>query len=109
MEQHPIPGAITAYRFKLVGDMTLKQFLELAAGVVSAWILFNSPAHILIKWTVGPFLAFFGFSLAFLPIEDRPLDRWIINFVKAIYAPTQFLNHPQVKKMDIFEPLKKQL
>ena len=107
MEQHPIPQAITAYRFKLVGDMTLKQFLELAAGVVSAWVLFNSPTNILIKWTLGPFLAFLGFALAFLPIEDRPLDHWIISFVKAIYAPTQFIYRPRAKKLDIFETVKK--
>ncbi|OGD87705.1 hypothetical protein A2693_03950 [Candidatus Curtissbacteria bacterium RIFCSPHIGHO2_01_FULL_40_12] len=107
MEQHPIPGAITAYKFKLVGDMTLKQFLELAAGVVSAWVLFNSGANFAIKWTLGPVLAFFGFALAFLPIEDRPLDQWIINFVKAIYSPTQFLYRPKVKKLDIFETVKK--
>ncbi|MDZ4228876.1 MAG: carboxypeptidase-like regulatory domain-containing protein, partial [Patescibacteria group bacterium] len=69
-------------------------------------ILYNSAANVLIKWTLGPFLAFFGFALAFMPIEDRPLDQWIINFVKAIYSPTQFLYHPQVKKLDIFEPLK---
>lgn len=107
MEQHAIPGAITTYKFKLVGDMTLKQFLELAAGVVSAWVLFNSGANFLLKWTLGPILAFFGFALAFLPIEDRPLDQWIINFVKAIYAPTQFLYHPKIKKLDIFETVKK--
>jgi len=109
MEQHPIPGAITAYKFKLVGDMTLKQFLELAAGVVSAWVLFNSGANFAIKWTLGPVLAFFGFALAFLPIEDRPLDQWIINFVKAIYSPTQFIYRPEVKKLAIFETVKKTL
>jgi len=107
MEQHPIPGAITTYKFKLVGDMTLKQFLELAAGVVSAWVLFNSGANFVVKWTLGPTLAFLGFALAFLPIEDRPLDQWIINFVKAIYSPTQFLYRPKVKKLDIFETVKK--
>src|SRR3990167_3191663 len=102
MEQHPIPQAITAYRFKLVGDMTLKQFLELAAGVVSAWILFNSPTNILIKWTLGPFLAFFGFALAFLPIEDRPLDHWIINFFRSIYSPTPYFSSQKPKKLHFF-------
>src|SRR3990167_589258 len=106
MEQHPIPGAITAYKFKLVGDMTLKQFLELAAGVVSAWVLFNSGANFAIKWTLGPILAFFGFALAFLPIEDRPLDQWIINFFRSIYAPTQYLWRQKPKKLDFFAPSK---
>jgi len=106
MEQHPIPQNITAYKFRLVGNMTLKQFLELAAGVVTAWLIFNSSTNILIKWTLGPMFGFIGFALAFLPFEDRPLDQWLINFVKAIYSPTQFTYHPQSKNLDIFAPSK---
>ena len=106
MEQHPVPQAITTYKFKLVGDMTLKQFLELAGGIVIAWILFSSQTNFLIKWTLGPFLAFFGFALAFVPVEDRPLDQWIINFIKAVYSPTQFLYQPQPKTLDIFSVAK---
>jgi len=106
MEQHPIPQNITAYKFRLVGSMTLKQFLELAAGVVAAWLIFNSSTNILIKWTLAPLLAFIGFALAFLPFEDRPLDQWFINFIKAIYSPTQFTYQPQSKKLDIFSPPK---
>ncbi|MCG2692008.1 hypothetical protein L6272_04240 [Microgenomates group bacterium] len=45
-----------------------------------------------------------GFALAFVPIEDRPLDQWIINFFKAIYLPTQFIFKSQVKAIDIFSP-----
>lgn len=106
MEQHPVPQAITTYKFKLVGDMTLKQFLELASGIVIAWILFSSKTNFLIKWTLGPFFAFFGFALAFVPVEDRPLDQWIINFIKAVYSPTQFLYRPQPKTLDIFSATK---
>lgn len=106
MEQHPIPQDITAYRFRLVGNMTLKQFLELAAGVVSAWLLFSSPVNFLIKWTLGPTLAFLGFALAFIPIEERPLDQWIVNFIKAIYSPTLFIYTPQSRPMRVFEPIK---
>ncbi|KKR52786.1 MAG: hypothetical protein UT88_C0021G0001, partial [Candidatus Woesebacteria bacterium GW2011_GWD2_40_19] len=32
MEQHPIPQNISSYQFRLVGDMTLKQFFQLAGG-----------------------------------------------------------------------------
>lgn len=106
MQQHPVPQAVTAYKFKLVGDMTLKQFIELAIGLVGAWLIFNSGINILLKWTFGPLLGFFGFALAFIPIEDRPLDQWIINFFKAIYKPTQFIFQAKSKQMDIFSPTK---
>lgn len=86
--------------------MTVKQFLELASGILGAWLIFNSPANFLIKWTVSPLVAFLGFALAFVPIEDRPLDQWIINFFKAIYQPTQLVFRPSVKQMDFMAPVK---
>lgn len=104
MQQHPVPQAITTYKFRLVGDMTLKQFLELAFGLVIAWMIFASKLNFLFKWTLGPFFGLLGFALAFVPIEDRPLDQWILNFFKAIYLPTQFIFKSQVKAMDIFSP-----
>ena len=104
MQQHPVPQAITTYKFRLVGDMTLKQFLELAFGVVIAWMIFASKLNFLFKWTLGPFFGLLGFALAFVPIEDRPLDQWILNFFKAIYLPTQFIFKPLAKAMDIFSP-----
>ncbi|MDZ7586938.1 MAG: hypothetical protein U0946_04230 [Patescibacteria group bacterium] len=104
MQQHPVPQAITTYKFRLVGDMTLKQFLELAFGVVSAWLIFSSNLNFVVKWTLGPFFGLLGFALAFVPIEDRPLDQWIINFFKAVYLPTQFIFKSQVKTIDIFSP-----
>lgn len=104
MQQHPVPQAITTYKFRLVGDMTLKQFLELAFGVVIAWVIFSSKINFFFKWTLGPFFGFLGFALAFVPVEDRPLDQWILNFFKAVYLPTQFIFKSQVKAMDIFSP-----
>ncbi|KKS78836.1 MAG: hypothetical protein UV54_C0049G0007 [Candidatus Beckwithbacteria bacterium GW2011_GWA2_43_10] len=104
MQQHPVPQAITTYKFRLVGNMTLKQFLELAFGVVIAWLIFSSGLNFFIKWTLGPLFGFLGFALAFVPIEDRPLDQWIINFFKAIYLPTRFIFKPQTKTMAIFSP-----
>lgn len=102
MEQHPIPQNVIAYKFHLVGNMTLKQFAELAFGLVGAWLVFGSNLGFLFKWTLGPFLAFLGFALAFLPIEDRPLDQWIINFFKSIYRDTQFIYQAKPKNLSIF-------
>ena len=102
MEQHAVPQNVTTYKFRLVGDMTLQQFLELAAGLVVAWIIFNSKINFLLKWIFGPFAAFFGFALAFIPIDDRPLHTWLVNFFKAIYSPTQFIYRQQPKPLDFF-------
>jgi len=91
MEQHPVPQNIASYQFRLVGDMTLKQFAELAGGVIIAYIIFSLPVAPVIKWPFIVLFAFLGFALAFLPIQERPLDIWIKNFVVAITSPTRYL------------------
>lgn len=91
MQQHPIPQNVTQYQFRLVGDMTLKQFLELAAGLLLAYLFFASNLIFVFKWPLIILSILFGVGLAFFPIEDRPLDQWIVNFVKAIYGPTRFI------------------
>lgn len=91
MNQHPVPQNITSYQFRLVGEMTLKQFLELGAGVALAYFFFMIKVPLVIKIPLAVFFALMGFALAFMPIEERPLDKWIVNFIKSIYAPTRFL------------------
>ncbi|GAB4026345.1 MAG: hypothetical protein Fur0011_1710 [Candidatus Microgenomates bacterium] len=90
MNQHPVPQNVTQYQFRLVGDMTLKQFLELAGGIVLAVLFYSSNLIFIFKWPLVLLSVFFGIALAFFPIEDRPLDQWIINFFNAIYKPTRF-------------------
>ena len=91
MQQHPIPQNVTQYQFRLVGDMTLKQFLELAGGLLLAYLFFASNLIFIFKWPLIIISILFGAALAFFPIEDRPLDQWITNFLKVIYAPTRFI------------------
>lgn len=90
LEQHPVPQEISSYEFRLVGDMTLKQFLQLAGGVGIAFLIFVTPIPGFIKWPIVVFSALGGAALAFLPIEERPLSFWIFSFLKAIYSPTLY-------------------
>jgi len=91
MKQHPVPQNIASYQFRLVGEMTLKQFLELAAGLAAAYLTFYLKIPFFIKWPLIVFFGLTGIALAFLPIQERPLDRWIINFIKSIYSPTRYI------------------
>ncbi|MBI2590359.1 MAG: PrgI family protein [Candidatus Blackburnbacteria bacterium] len=90
LEQHPVPQEISSYEFRLVGDMTLKQFLQLAGGVGVAFLIFVTPLPAFIKWPVVAFAAISGAALAFLPIEERPLSFWFFSFIKAVYSPTLY-------------------
>ena len=92
MEQHPVPRNITGFQFKLIGDMTLRQFGYLAFAAVLAYILFKSlPLGFVINITLAGLVFFIGFAFAFLPYQDRPLDQWLTAFVKSISAPTEFM------------------
>ncbi len=91
MEQHPIPQQITSYEFKLVGEMTLKQFAKAAGGIVIAMMINAAPLVFFIKWPLIFIFAIGGLMLAFVPFQDRPLETWLLAFLKSIYNPTMFL------------------
>jgi len=87
-EQHPIPQDVSGYRFRLVGDMTLKQFIQLASGIVLAFIFWKLPLPFFFKLPLVAVSAGLGIGMAFVPIEGRPLDQWLVAFFKSIYSPT---------------------
>lgn len=91
MEAHPIPQDVTGFQFKLIGDMTVKQFAYIAGGIISAWIIFSLPVPIIIKLPFSLLFAGLGFCLAFVPIEGRPFDVMIASFAKALFTPNQYL------------------
>jgi hypothetical protein len=88
MEQHAIPQQISSYEFKLVGDMTLKQFAKAAIGIVIAVLIYKTKLLVIFKWPLMFVSGGLGLALAFIPFEDRPLDTWVISFLKSIYSPT---------------------
>lgn len=90
MEQHPIPQNISSYQFRLVGDMTLKQFFQLAGGILVGLMFYSSPLLGIIKWPFAIVSVILGIALAFLPFEERPLEKWIFAFFRAIYSPTLY-------------------
>ena len=88
MEQHPIPQQINSYEFKLVGDMTLKQFMKAAVGIVLAFVIYSSKIVFFLKYPLMLVFGGGGLLLAFVPFQDRPLEQWVMAFIKAIYSPT---------------------
>ncbi len=95
MENHPIPQDVTGFQFKLIGDMTVKQFAYLVAGVLLAGFFYILPFPAFIQY---PFILTFsltGVALAFLPIEGRPMDVMVTNFFRALFTPTQYVYHKE--------------
>ncbi len=99
--QHQIPQEISTYEFRLVGSMTLKQFLKMAAGVLVGVIFYSSHLPVLIKFVALLASVLAGFAFAFMPINERPLELWVFSFFKRIFSPTIYLWKKSKAKMDI--------
>lgn len=93
MDQHPVPQNISSYEFRLVGDMTLKQFFQLAGGAGIGFLFFKMPLPFFLKWPLVFISVLTGILLAFVPVGGRPFSQWLIAFVKAVYSPTEFSWH----------------
>ena len=91
MDNHPIPQDVTGFQFKLIGNMTVKQFAYLAIGLIFAVVFWQLPINILVKFPLCAFFAIFGAGLAFFPVSGRPMDLMIGNYIKALIRPTQFV------------------
>ncbi|MDP1710168.1 MAG: carboxypeptidase-like regulatory domain-containing protein [bacterium] len=68
--------------------MTLKQFFQLAGGIAAGFFFYSLPILAIVRWPFAIVSVILGVALAFLPLEERPLERWIFAFFKAIYSPT---------------------
>lgn len=86
---HPVPQHIAAFEFKLIGDLTIKQFLFAGVGIAVCYAAWISDLNFFLKWGIIIISAGLGLGTAFFPIQDRTLDQWILNFVLAIFSPTQ--------------------
>ncbi len=105
MEQHPIPRQITSFEFKLIGFMTLKQFLYLVIFAPIGYIAYSLFPIPILNIIIGIVVGSIGIALAFIPINDRPLDVWIRNFWKRINSPTQYFFHKNNPPISIFQNL----
>jgi hypothetical protein len=91
MENHPIPQDVTGFKFKLIGSVTVKQFLYILGGGILAAVTFILPISVIIRLPFALLFGGVGAALAFLPIEGRPMDIMIKNFIKALPAENQYI------------------
>jgi hypothetical protein len=94
MEQHPVPQNISSYEFRLVGDMTLKQFFQLAGGVLVGIIFYQLPIAGIFKYPLVFVAVITGVLSAFVPFQGRPFNQWLVAFFRAIYSPTEYVWSP---------------
>ena len=88
---HPIPQDITGFQFRLIGDMTIKQFAYLLGGWLLAWLFFSLPIFFIIKIPLAIFFGFLGVLLAFIPIQGRPAETMLMLFAKSLFHPNEYV------------------
>jgi len=87
---HAVPQNIMDVEFKIVGDLTMRQFSYILIFGLMAY--FNIQVMVgIFKWPLTVFFVLLGLSLAFVPVQDRGLDVWLVNFIKSVYKPTQLI------------------
>jgi len=95
MDQHPIPRQITTFEFKLIGFLTIRQFIYLVVFFPIGFVVYSLFPIPLLNILLGVLTGCVGLAFAFLPVNDRPLDIWIRNFFKRMTSPTQYLFHKE--------------
>jgi len=85
-KQHPIPQNFMDVEFKIVGDFTVRQFTYLCGTGLPMYLLYSSNLQGFLKTILLIILGFLGFLLVFVPIDDRGMDVWIVNFFKSVYS-----------------------
>lgn len=101
-KQHAIPQSIMSVEFKIIGDLTLKQFFFLLIFIGLAYASFMLIPVVIIKWLMVMFFVATGLAFAFLPLGDRGLDAWIVNFLRAMFMPNQYVYRKDENIPDVF-------
>lgn len=81
--------------------MTLRQFFKLAGGLIIAFFFYSTGLPFIFKWPMVLGFAGLGAALAFLPINEQPLEKWLIIFFKSIYSPTIYLWQKRAVPIDV--------
>ncbi len=85
--QHPVPQNVMDVEFKLIGELTIRQFSYLVVFGLLFLLTYNSPLPLLFKVPILIVEVLAGISFAFLPYNDITLDKWTVNYIRAITMP----------------------
>ena len=118
MSQYQVPQFIET-EDKIVGPLTLKQFLYLAIAALISFVLFFILK--LFFWlSITILLGIMAAALAFIKYNGQPLPKIIVNALQYIFKPKMYLwkqsqgnggsaesGLPQIAEIEAISPLKK--
>src|SRR3989344_4675069 len=71
MEQHPVPQHIASFEFKLFGNLTIRQFVNLAIPASIGGIIFFSGLPDIVRFPLSGLFVGFGLLIALVPFGGR--------------------------------------
>lgn len=86
-KQHPVPQNVMDVEFKLIGELTIRQFSYLLVFAVMSFIVAKTAIPIIFKYPLIGILVLAGLAFAFLPFNDITLDKWVSNYIRAVTNP----------------------
>lgn len=91
MDPHSIPKQITTFEFKLIGILTIKQFVYIMISLGFALIMYYGIPIRPINTILGVLIFILGFLFSVVKYNERNMDSWIYNLFKRIFSPAQFV------------------
>ncbi len=89
--KHPVPQNVMDVEFKVVGDLTVRQIVYIAIGFSIAYIFYRSGLPVVWQYGLAIFMVLLTLAVAFVPYEDRGLDKWLVIFIRSMFGPTQMI------------------
>jgi len=89
--QHPVPQNVMDVEFKIVGDLTIRQLMYLFAGMIVVYSFYKSGLPTFWRYIFISFFSLLSIAVAFVPIQERGLDKWLMSFIKSMISPTQMI------------------
>lgn len=87
-KQHAVPQNIMDVDFKIIGDLTLREFFYLLVFFGLAYWAYMTIQNFF-KWPMIILFILTGLIFARGRFGERGMDEWVVNFFRAIYNPTQ--------------------
>ena len=104
MNEHPVPQQISAFQFKLFGNLTLRQFIFVGSSGLLAWFLIYTVKQPFISFPLAFLIFTTGLSIAVVPFQGRPLDQWFFAFINVLFSPTLRVYKKDEEVPDFLKP-----
>lgn len=98
---HTIPQNVTSYEDKIVGIFVGRQFIYLAVGGLTAFIILSTGggAALPIRFIMAIAVMGLAAALALVKVNDRGFDVWLWGYLKAVLGPTEWAWQKEIRPM----------